>query len=186
MDHQFYENWLLDDERLTGEQERELRLHLRSCAQCTALARANGTLRAAPMSTPPTGFALRFQERLAAERKAQRIRNILGLTLILVVGVGVALWLVPAYLTYLSSSPAQVAAGWITNLMLAGLALRTIGQTGNTLLEATTVFVPAYVWALSLAVLTGIGFLRLFSSRRFTRFLQTRGRSGSVTPGDQA
>src|SRR4029079_9684192 len=101
-------------EHLTAVQERELRMHLRSCPECTALAQANRALRAAPMSTPPTGFTLRFQERLAAERKAQRLRKILGLTLILIVGIGVVLFLAPAYLTYVSSSPAQLAVTWIT------------------------------------------------------------------------
>jgi hypothetical protein len=183
MDHRPYETWLLDDERLTAGQERELHLHLQGCAQCAALSRANRTLRAAPMSVPPAGFALRFQERLAAERKAQHLRNILGIALILVVGIGVVLWLVPTYLTYASLSPAQLGATWIANLMVIGLALLTMLQTGNAWLAAA--FVPSYVWILAFALLVGIGFFWLFSSRRFTRFLQMRGRRDSATPGDQ-
>jgi hypothetical protein len=39
MDHRPYEDWLLDDERLTPEQDRDLRIHLRNCPECAALAR---------------------------------------------------------------------------------------------------------------------------------------------------
>jgi len=186
MDHQSYETWLLDDERLTAGQERELRLHLQSCPQCAALAQSNRALRAAPMSAPPAGFALRFQARLAAERKAQRIRNISGLTLILIVGISVMLLLMPVYLTYVSSSPAQLAAKSITDLMVVGFALRSIGQTCGTPACAATAFVPPYVWALGFVLVAGIGCFWFFSSRRFTRFLETRGRSEPVTPGGQA
>jgi|GEM_PF-414779 len=184
MDHRSYESWLLEDEHLTPEQDRELRQHLRNCAQCAALAHANRTLRAAPMSVPAKGFTVRFQARLAAERKAQRIRSTAGLSLILVVGVSVALVLAPLYETYLSSTPTQLAAIWITNLMLAGSALRAIGPSGN-LLAAATVLVPPYVWALSFALFAGVAALRIFSSRRFTRYLQARGHSEAATSGDQ-
>ena len=186
MDHRSYESWLLDDERLTAGQERELRLHLQSCPQCAALAYSNRTLRAAPMSAPPAGFALRFQGRLAAERKAQRIRNISGLTLILIVGMSIVLLLMPVYLTYVSSSPVQLAVKSITDLMAVGFALRSIGQTCNTLVCAATAFVPSYVWALAFILVAGIGFFWFFSSRKFTRFLEMRGRGETVTPGGQA
>ncbi len=184
MDHRSYKSWLLDDERLTAGQERELRLHLQGCPECAGLAQANRALRAAPMSTPPAGFALRFQERLAAERKAQRLRKILGLSLILVVGVGVVFFLATVYMRYVSLSPAQLAVTWIANLTTLGLTLRTVGQTGNTLLVAT--FIPPYAWALASALLVGVSFFGLFSSRRFTRFLQMRGRRNSAASGDQA
>ena len=183
MDHQLYESWLLDDERLTAGQERELRLHLQDCLECAALARSNRVLRAAPMSTPPTGFVLRFQERLAAERKAQRLRSILGVVLILIVGMGVVFLLGQTYLAYTSSSPAQLTATAITNLMLIGVAVRAMGQAGGAFAAVT--LIPPYVWALVFTLLVGVGVFWLFSSRRFTRFLQSRRRGQSATPGDQ-
>jgi hypothetical protein len=176
MNHQPFEDWLLNDDRLTAGEEWELNLHLRGCAECARLAQANHALRAAPISAPSVGFVLRFQEKLIAERKAKRIRNILGLTLILVVGLGVILLLVPAYMNEISTSPTQLAVTWSTRLVYIGLTLRSIAQTGNLFADVAT-FVPSYVWLLSLTALIGSGFLWLFSSRRFTRFLEARGRN---------
>src|SRR5258706_4760089 len=186
MDHQPYENWLLDDERLTAEQERDLHAHLRNCPQCAALGRANMILRAAPMSVPSAGFVSRLQVRLAAQRKAQRLRNILGLTLVLVVGTSVLLLLVPPYLVLLSSSPAQLTATWITNLIYVGLTLQDASQNGNTLLNVVAALVPSYVWAFSLALAGGIGFLWVFSSQRFVRIPQMSAQAQSIPPGDKA
>ena len=186
MDHRPYENWLLDDERLTAEQERDLRAHLRNCPECAGLSRANMALRAAPMSVPPAGFVSRLQVRLAAQRRAQRVRNIFGLTLILVIGVSVLLLSVPPYLVYLSSSPGQLAAAWITNLVYVGLTLQNASQNGDTLLNVIASFVPSSVWALSFVLVGGGGFLWVFSSRRFVGIPQISGKAKSVLPGDKA
>ena len=186
MDHQPYENWLLDDERLTAEQERDLRAHLRNCPDCAALSRANLALRAAPMSVPPLGFVPRLQVRLAAQRKAQRWRNIFGLTLILVIGISVLLFAVPPYLVYLSSSPAQLAATWITNLVYFGLTLQDVSQNSGTFLSAIAPFVPVYVWGLLIALVGGIGLLIVLSSRRFARLPQLSGQEKPSLPGEKA
>lgn len=184
MDHQPFEDWLLNDERLTAGEEWELNLHLRSCAQCAILARANRALRAAPMSRPPTGFTLRFQEKLAAERKAHRIRNIVGLAMILAVGLGVILLLAPVYMSEVSTSPTQLMVAWSTRLVYLGLALRSMSQTGNMFIDIFSL-IPSNIWLLSFAALTGGGFFVFSSSKRFTRFLETRERKRSAASGNQ-
>lgn len=166
MDHRPYENWLLDDERLSAEQERDLRAHLRNCPECSALSRGNMALRAAPMSEPAQGFAARFQVRLAAERQVQRRRSILGWTLLLLVGMGVLLLVVTPYLAYFSS-PVQMVAALMSNLVYVGLILRTISLIGNTLLSVVLSFVPPYVWALSFVLVGAMGALWIFSFRKF-------------------
>jgi hypothetical protein len=185
MDHQPYENWLLDDERLTTGQERDLRIHLRNCPECAALSQANMALRAAPMSAPPVGFVLRLQVRLAAQRRAQRLRNIFGVMLILVVGMSVLFLSVPPYLVYLSSSPAQLAATWITNLVYVGVSLQDVSQNSTTLLDVIASFVPSYVWALSFALLGGSGLLWVLSSPTFSKIPQMLEGRKSVAPGDK-
>jgi hypothetical protein len=170
MDHRPYEDWLLDDERLTPEKERDLRSHLRTCADCAALARANQALRAAPMSVPAAGFAVRFQARLAAERKVQRRRSFFGWTLLLLVGMAALFFLVRPYLAYLSWSPAQLAATWLSNLVYIGLTARAMSLIGNTLLDVFVSFVPSYVWAASFALFGGIGSLWVLSFRKLGRF----------------
>ena len=184
MDHQPFEDWLLNDERLTAGEEWELNLHLRSCTQCATLARANRVLRAAPMSRPPAGFVLRFQEKLIAERKAQRIRNIAGLALILAVGLGVIFLLTPAYLTGVSTSPTQLVLGWSTRLIYIGLTLRSISQTGNMFIDLIAL-IPTNVWLLSFAALVGGGFVWFASSKRFTRYLEKRERKHSAASGER-
>ena len=186
MDHQPFEDWLLNDERLNAGEEWELNLHLRSCTQCATLARANHVLRAAPMSRPPAGFTLRFQEKLIAERKAQRIRNIAGLTLILAVGLCVILLLAPAYMTEvsLSASPTQLAVTWSTRLVYIGLALRSMSQTGNMFLDLVSL-IPVNIWLLSLAVLAGVGFFLFSSSKKFTHILEARERKRSAASSNQ-
>jgi len=186
MDHQPYENWLLNDERLTAVQERDLRTHLRNCPECSALSQANMVLRAAPMSVPPAGFVLRFQVRLAAQRRAQRLRNIFGITLILVIGMSVLLLSVPPYLVYLSSSPAQLAATWITNLVYVGVNLQDVNQNSAALLSVIASFVPSYVWALSVALLGGSGFLWAMSTPTFARIPQILVGEKSVPPANKA
>lgn len=168
MDHQPYENWLLDDERLTAEQERELRIHLRNCPQCAALARANLALRAAPMSAPPSGFLVRFQTKLVAERKAQRRRNIMGWTLLLLIGMGVVLLVATPYLAYFST-PMELAGGWMSNLIHAAATLRAMSLVGSSLFKVLGSLVPPYVWAFSVTLFGAGGFVWVSSFRRFGR-----------------
>jgi hypothetical protein len=166
MDHRPYENWLLDDEHLTAEQERDLRTHLRNCPECAALGRGNTALRAAPVFEPAPGFALRFQVRLAAERKVQRRRSLIGWTLLALIGMGVLLTLVTPYLDYFSS-PVQLVMTLMDNLVFIGLTLRTLSLIGNTLLNVLVSFVPPYVWVLSSVLFSGMGALWIFSFRKF-------------------
>lgn len=179
MNHQPFEDWLLNDEHLTAGEEWELKLHLSSCAHCAKLAHANRILRAAPMSTPPNGFMLHFQQKLAAERRAKLIRNIIGLTLILVVGTGVIFLLAPAYLSDTSLSSTQLAVTWSTRLIYLGVALRALSQNGNVFTVAAT-YVPSYIWVLTLLALVGSVFFWFSSSQRFTGFIETRQRKRSA------
>jgi hypothetical protein len=173
MDHRPYEDWLLDDERLTPEQDRDLRIHLRNCPDCAALSRSNMALRSAPVTAPAEGFALRFQARLAAERKVQRRRSLIGLFLMAVVGVGGLSWLLFPYLPYLTLPPAQLASLWLGNLVYLALAARVVGVLGITLLNVLASFIPTYVWVLSVALLGGLGFLWTFSFRRVGKYSQS-------------
>lgn len=173
MDHRPYEDWLLDDERLTPEQERDLRLHLRNCPECGALARTNLALRSAPVTAPPKDFTLRFQTRLARERQTQRRRSLVGLFLLILVGTAGLYWLISPYLTYLALPPAKLVSLWISNLLYLALTARAVGMLGNTLLGVLISLVPAYVWALTLATLGGVGGLSLVSFRRVGKFAQS-------------
>lgn len=173
MDHRQYENWLLNDERLTPEQERDLRIHLRGCASCAMLSRSNLALRAAPVAAPTEGFALRFQSRLAAERKVQRQRTIIGLFLLTLTGAGLLFWVLSPYIPYLSLAPSQLFTLWLSNMIYIALTVRTVGILGTTLLNVVESIVPAYVWVISLALFGGFGFLLNVSFRRVGKFVSS-------------
>jgi hypothetical protein len=183
MDHRPYENWLLNDERLTAEQERDLRTHLRNCPECAALDRSNMVLRAAPMSVPAPDFSARFHVRLAAERRIQRINGILSLALILVVGISVLLLLVPPYLAYLSLSPTQLAVTLVSPLINVVVTLSATSLNGSPLMDVVISFVPPYMWVLSF-VLFGMTCLWAFSLRKFARLPRVSARAESVLPRD--
>ena len=173
MDHRPYEDWLLNDERLTTDQDRDLRVHLRNCPECAALARANLALRSAPVTAPATGFTLRFQTRLAEQRKVQWRRSLIGLSLLAVVGTSALFWLLFPYLPYLRLPPGQLASLWISNLVYLALTARALGTLGITLLNVLASLVPPYAWALSMLLLGGTGFLWMVSFRRVGKFLQS-------------
>jgi len=166
MDHRPYEDWLLNDERLTPEQDRELRAHLRNCLTCTTLARANLSLRSAAVIAPADGFALRFQTRLIVQRKVQQRRTLIGLFLLAIVGAGSLFWLLSPFLPYLELPPAQLAGIWISNLVYLALTARALGALGNTILNVLGSQVPTYVWTLLVLLLGGMSFLWIFSFRR--------------------
>jgi hypothetical protein len=173
MDHRPYEDWLLDDERLTPQQDRDLRLHLRNCPACNALERANLSLRSSAVIAPAEGFRLRFQVRLAAQSKLQRRRSLIGLSLLAVVGMGGLFWLLSPYLPYLALPPAQLASLWISNLVYLALTARALSALGNTFLNVLGSLVPAYVWVLSIPLLAGLGFLWTVSFRRIGKTAQS-------------
>ncbi len=173
MAHQHYEQWLLDDERLNPEQERDLRIHLRSCPECAALARANLSLRAAPVVAPPQGFALRFQERLAAQRKTQHRRSIIGILLLALAGIGtLALVLLPL-LPYLALGPEQLFTLWVSNLVYIAIVVRTVSAVGLTLLNVAGAFIPDYAWIVALTLFVSLSFLLKTSTRRVGQFVKT-------------
>jgi len=173
MDHRPYEDWLLNDERLTPDEDRDLRVHLRNCPECAALARGNLALRSAPVTAPAAGFTLRFQARLVAQRKVERRRSLLGLSLLGLVGMSGLLWLLFPYLPYLRLPPGQLASLWISNLVYLALTVRALGLLGTTLLNVLAALVPPYAWALSVLLLGGTGFLWTISIRRVGKFLQS-------------
>ncbi len=176
MDHRPYENWLLDDERLTAEQERDLRAHLRNCPDCSALERANLALRASPLSVPAEGFVARFQVRLAAERKVLWWRNMITWTLVLTVGIGVVLIMATPYLAYFSS-PDQFMQALSSTLVYLSLIFRALSVIGTTLLGIPLPGVPSFVWTSAFVLFAAIGFLRVLPYRRLKRLFQAAGRS---------
>lgn len=170
MDHQHCEEILLNDARLTPEQERDLQIHLRSCPECASLVYGNLALRAAPVIAPARGFTLRFQARLAAERSAQRKRSLAGLFLLALAGMGLLGWFLRPALSYLSMPPERLFTLWLNLAVYLALMVRTASTLSITLLRVASSFMPVYALVLSLALLAGLASLLYVSIHRIGEY----------------
>lgn len=104
MNHQPFEEWLLNDKNLTNAEKHELDLHLRTCTHCTALTATGLALRSANVVAPVSGFSVRFQQRLAAQKVAERRRKLWGMVVLILAGAGLLGWFAtPVIYTFLAS-----------------------------------------------------------------------------------
>jgi hypothetical protein len=172
MNHRPFEDWLLDDEPLTAAQALELRVHLRSCAQCGSIAESNLALHSTRHLAPSAGFTDRFQARLEEHRRQQRWRQIAG-TFVLVFG-GLALLyplLGPAIANALSSPSAWIA-GAVGYCIFFLTAFRAVGEVARILLRDLPTFVSPAGWFMMLGVAGGLGGLWMALLRRFAHASQ--------------
>lgn len=172
MKHQPFEEWLLNETPLTPEQKRELDLHVRSCAYCSALMETEVVLRSVKMIAPADGFSMRFQVRLAERRLADRRRRVWGAILFLIGGLSVLAWLAgPSVLRFLSSPEV-----WIATLVEWGIFLVTtiqaMTQAGEVFLNILPGFVPPFAWMILASAFAGISLIWSISIWRFTRVPQ--------------
>ena len=172
MNHRPFEDWLLDDIPMTPEQKRDLDAHLRTCAHCAALAKTGVVLKSARKVSPPSGFTVRFQARLAAQNLAERRRKLWGSIIFTLGGLALLTWLALPYLATFFSSPAK----WIFALVQWGLflvtTLQAMAQAGSVLLNVIPGFLPPFVWMMMLSAFAGISLLWSVSIWRFSRVPQ--------------
>jgi len=169
MNHQPFEDWLLEDEALTIQQERELQIHLRSCTTCAAIASSNLALHSRRLIAPPPGFTDRFRPRLVDWRREQLRRQALGTIVLVLAGLG---------LLYAVAGPAmlqavQSPAAWLTKVTTYLLSLFTFlsvfGHVGGILLRTLPSLVPPSAWLVVLVAGCALGALWIVSMRRLAR-----------------
>jgi hypothetical protein len=169
MNHQPFEDWLLDDKLINPKQKLELDAHLRICSYCSALAETGKALHLVKKVSPATGFSTRFQARLAVQKAAERRRRFLGAVWFTFGGLVMLLWLVWPYLVSFFNSPAT----WITSLIEWGVflitTLQAMAQAGSVLLDVIPGFVPPFAWMVVISALAGIVLLWSVSIWRFVR-----------------
>ena len=87
MNHQPFETWIYNEERLEPEEQQKLNDHLQSCEDCRRLSLAlegvRQTFSAAPSPAPAPGFTQRWQARLAGHKQMVQQRRMWILTLAL-------------------------------------------------------------------------------------------------------
>jgi hypothetical protein len=169
MNHRPFEEWLLDDQPLTLEQERDLESHLRICTSCSAIAESNLALHSIRIISPAPGFKDRFQLRLAQRRREQRWRQIIGTLVLVLGGIGLLYWLAGPTIQEALNSP----AAWITTVVGYFLflltSLQVLGVVSTILLRVVPTFVPPAGLLILGLVVSGVSLLWIFSIWRVTR-----------------
>ena len=169
MKHQPFEKWLLNDRLISPEQKRELDSHLRTCADCSALAETGMALRSVKFASPRDGFASRFQVRLAERKVADRRRRFWGSILFTFGGLALLIWLLFPYLFSFFSSPAT----WISILVEWGVYLittiRALAEAGSVVVDVLPSFLSPFMWMVLLSAVAGIGLLWSVSIWRFAQ-----------------
>ena len=174
MNHRPFEDWLLNDTPITPEQKRELDMHVRTCAYCTALVETGIALRTVKKASPQAGFTARFESRLAARKAAERRRRYLGSVLFTAGGFALLIWLVSPYLMFFFSAPAtwiSVVVGWMVFLITT---IQALGQAGSVLFKIVPEFLPPFAWMILISAVAGISLLWTISIWRFVKELRIR------------
>lgn len=169
MNHRPFEEWLLNDKQFTPAEKSELDAHLRTCTHCTALAETGLVLRSARVVKPAAGFAVRFQQRLAVQKIADRRRKLWGLIVLILAGVGLIGWVVAPYIYAIITSPVEWLTASIGYFLFIVTSLQAFTEAFVVLARILPNFVPPYVWMMLFSGLAGLGLLWVISIWRFAR-----------------
>lgn len=165
MEHQPFEQWILDDAALNPEQERELNAHLLGCAECRELQAgwraARAEMRFAVAAAPRPGFSQRFKHNLVERKFRQQMqarRTLLGLS----AGASLLVLIMAAYIL-LNTSAADI----LTTLLGSGMALLTTLYALRGIVMTWINIIPAPL-ALAVWIPLSIGFVILVAGWAFT------------------
>jgi hypothetical protein len=169
MNHQPFEDWLLNDKKLTDAEKRELDSHLRICRACSAIAETGFALRAARVISPAPGFVTRFEARLAAQKIAERRRRLWGLFLLILTGMGLFGWLAAPYVYAFLLAPVQWITAGIGYFLFAVTSLQVFVEMISVFLKIIPNILPPYAWMVFASALAGFSLLWTISIWRFSR-----------------
>jgi hypothetical protein len=169
MNHQPFEEWLLNDKHLSPIEKRELDAHLRDCKHCTALTETGFALRSARVVAPVPGFALRFQQRLAVQKIADRRRRLWGLIVLVLTGAGLAGWVTAPYISAIAASPVEWLTTVVGYVLFLFMSVQAFSEAFLVLARIVPGFIPPYVWMMIISAVAGLGLLWTISIWRFAR-----------------
>ena len=169
MNHQPFEDWLLNEQPLNSRQKLELEVHMRMCTYCSALAETGKALHSVKKVSPAAGFSTRFQARLAVQRAAERRRKLWGSIVFTLGGLVLLMWLAGPYMASFFAAPAT----WIAALVEWGVfvitTLQAIAQASSVLLDVIPSFLSPFAWMVLFSAVAGISLLWSVSIWRLTR-----------------
>jgi hypothetical protein len=169
MNHQPFEEWLLDEKLISPKQKLELDAHLRICSYCSALAETGTALRTVKKVSPSSGFSARFQARLALQKAAERRRKRWGALLFTFGGLVMLMWLLGPYLASFVAAPATWIAALIEWVVFVITTVQALTQAGSVLFGMLPDFLSSFVFMVLLSAFAGIGLLWSVSIWRFVR-----------------
>lgn len=174
MNHQPFEDWLLNDMPMTQEQKRELDMHVRTCAYCGALVESGIALKSVKKSSPQPGFAVRFETRLAARKLVERRRKRWGSIVFAAGGLALLMWLISPYLATFLAAPATWISALVEWVVFIITTMQALAQAGSVLLQVAPAFLSPFVWMILVSAFAGISLLWSISIWRFVRVPQGR------------
>jgi hypothetical protein len=169
MNCQPFEDWLLNDKKLTAAEKRELDSHLRICPRCAAISETGFALRAARVVSPASGFVARFEQRLAAQKIAERRRKLWGLFILILTGVGLFGWLSAPYLMMFASAPVEWVTTVIGYFLFVVTSLQVFAEMLSVFMKVIPDLLPPYAWMVFVSALAGFSLLWTVSIWRVSR-----------------
>jgi hypothetical protein len=169
MNHQPFEEWLLNEKLISPKQKLELDAHLRICSYCSALAETGKALRTVKKVSPVAGFSVRFQSRLALQKAADRRRKRWGTVLFTLGGLVMLVWLVGPYLVSFFAAPATWIAALIEWVVFLITTVQALTQAGSVLLGMLPGFFSPFIFMVLISAFAGLGLLWSISIWRFVR-----------------
>ena len=169
MNHQPFEEWLLNEKLIGPREKLDLDAHLRSCSYCSALAETGKALGSVKKVSPAAGFSARFQARLAVQRAAELRRKRWGAVLFTFGGLVMLMWIAGPYLSSFLAAPATWIAGLIEWAVFVITTVQAVGQAGSVLLRMLPGFLSPFALMVLLSAVAGVCLLWSVSIWRFVR-----------------
>lgn len=169
MNHQPFEDWLLNEKTIGPKERLELEAHLRTCSYCSALAETGQALRTVKRVSPAAGFSARFQARLTLQKTAERRRRRWGAVTFTLGGLVMLMWLVGPYLASFLAAPATWIAAVVERVVFVITTVEAVGQAGSVLLRMLPSFFSPFVLMVLASAFAGIGLLWSVSIWRLTQ-----------------
>lgn len=168
MSHQPFETWIFAGEPLGRDEQQALHTHLDGCGQCRALADAWQQvqplmLHAQPVAPAP-GFSLRFEARLARERRQIELRQSWFIFLLSLTGAAIFLTLLVGLVVLSFESPVD----WFLAVMTRLATLLTYAGAMQDIAASLTNAVPVVWWLAGLSLFALLSSVWIFSLQRLS------------------
>ena len=169
MNHQPFEEWLLNEKLISPRERLDLDAHLRICSYCSALVETGKALRTVKKVSPTAGFSTRFQARLAMQKAAERRRKRWGSILFTFGGLVMLVWLLGPYLASFFAAPATWIAAVVEWAIFLITTVQAMAQAGSVLLHMLPGFFTPFAFMVLISAFAGVGLLWSVSIWRFVR-----------------